>query len=114
MTEQALNWYYYIGIKHDNLANSNYRIFLVDTLNFCFWSDSEDLFTVTHNNKDYTGYWSLCAAINRAVDEHIPILSPSYWRDMTEEQLAHIFRSSTNTQVPQFKERLAVLHVRIS
>jgi hypothetical protein len=93
MTEQALNW-----------------IFLVDTLNFCFWSDSEELFTVTHNNKDYTGYWSLCAAINRAVDEHIPILSPSYWRDMTEEQLAHIFRSSTNTQVPQFKERLAVLH----
>ena len=49
------------------------RIFLVDLLNFSFWSDLDrddtgncpDRFTVSFNNQLYTGYWSLCAAINR-------------------------------------------------
>ena len=47
----------------------NFRIFLVDTLNFSFWSDDGDKkFAVTYNNKQYAGYWSLCAAVNRALD----------------------------------------------
>lgn len=42
-------------------------IFLIDTLNFSFWSDSEK-YTVKYHNEIYTGYWSLCAAVNRATE----------------------------------------------
>ena len=56
-------------------------IFLVDTLNFSFWSDQElvevpanfkmsnvDKYTVIYKQVAYTGYWAMCAAVNRALD----------------------------------------------
>ena len=45
-------------------------IFVADTLNFSFWSpDDNSKFAVTYKGQRYTGYWSLCAAMNRAIDE---------------------------------------------
>ena len=45
-------------------------IFVADTLNFSFWSaDEKKKFAVTYKGHTYTGYWSLCAAMNRAIDE---------------------------------------------
>lgn len=45
-------------------------IFFADTLNFSFWSPDEDKkFVVKYKGKEHTGYWSLCAAMNRALDE---------------------------------------------
>lgn len=41
-------------------------IFVVDTLNFCFWSPDAAHYSVSHNGKRYTGYFALCAALNRA------------------------------------------------
>lgn len=50
--EQALEW-----------------VFLLDTLNFCFWSDDrEEKFGVNHRGRLWTGYRSLCAALCRAVE----------------------------------------------
>lgn len=46
-----------------------FRVFLADTLNFSFWSASdEEKYMVRYGGSDHTGYWSLCAAINRALD----------------------------------------------
>lgn len=45
-------------------------VFFADTLNFSFWSaDESKKFMVTYKGQDHTGYWSLCAAMNRALDE---------------------------------------------
>ena len=46
-------------------------IFLMDLLNFCFWSDSasSEQYAVEYRDKTWTGYWSLIAAIQRALDE---------------------------------------------
>jgi hypothetical protein len=46
-------------------------IFTMDLLNFSFWSDrcSEERFAIEYKGKKWTGYWSLVAAINRALDE---------------------------------------------
>lgn len=53
MSEDAVNW-----------------VFLVDALNFSFWSECEDYkCLVKYKGKMYSGYWSLCAAVNRALDE---------------------------------------------
>lgn len=47
-------------------------IFIMDLLNFSFWSDvsnSEERFAVVFRGKRWTGYWSLVAALQRALEE---------------------------------------------
>ncbi|KAL6050688.1 Queuosine salvage protein [Balamuthia mandrillaris] len=86
-------------------------IFLVDTLNFSFWSESEERpFAVAYRGNTYTGYWSLCAAVNRALEEGIPFTSAEYMRDVTKEKLRHIFRSETEEELPMLEERVGVLN----
>lgn len=44
---------------------------MVDTLNFSFWTTEGDPshgYSVRFGGEEYTGYWSLCAAINRALE----------------------------------------------
>ncbi|CAH8564574.1 unnamed protein product [Heterobilharzia americana] len=81
-------------------------IFVTSLLNFSFWSNSDTQFEVLYKSKVYVGYWALCAAVNRAIDEGIDILNPAVYQDMTEEQLKHIFRSNTTESIPLFNERL--------
>lgn len=47
-------------------------IFTMDLLNFSFWSKETDVskrFAVEYRGKRWTGYWSLVAALQRALDE---------------------------------------------
>ncbi|KRT81414.1 hypothetical protein AMK59_5121, partial [Oryctes borbonicus] len=82
-------------------------IFVVDTLNYCFWSlENETGWTVEQE----TGYFALCKAINRAMREGIDILNPKFYSSLTEEQLSKILRSDNDVQIPLFKERLKCLH----
>lgn len=78
-------------------------IFLVDLLNFSFFSDETDVdkqFYVTYKEEKFTGYWSLCAAVNRALDAGIPITSPSFWREADDEMLWEIFRGEGVEPLP--------------
>ncbi|RKP23574.1 UPF0553 protein C9orf64-like protein [Syncephalis pseudoplumigaleata] len=88
-------------------------IFVVDLLNFSFWSDagefSPDRYTVVYNGQSYTGYWALCACINRAIDEGLPMTQASFYANATDEQLSAIFRSDTSEQIPLLAERIRLL-----
>ena len=46
-------------------------IFTMDLLNFSFWSekDDEERYAIEYRGKKWTGYWSLVAALQRALDE---------------------------------------------
>ncbi len=46
-------------------------IFTMNLSNFCFWSErsAEDRFAVDYKDRKWTGYWSLVAALQRALDE---------------------------------------------
>ena len=84
-------------------ANTVGWIFLIDLLNFSFFSDEPDVnkrFYVTYDGEQYTGYWSLCAAVNRALDAGIPITSPEYWLEAEDETLYGIFRGEGEEPVP--------------
>ena len=84
-------------------------IFLMDLLNFSFWSDEKDAFTVKYHDKRWTGYWSLVACIQRALEEGIAITSPSFWIDegnCSDDLLRHVFRSSTSVALPLLEERI--------
>jgi len=54
--------------KDENAINF---IFTMDLLNFCFWSykGPDERFIVEYRGKKWTGYWSLVAALQRALDE---------------------------------------------
>lgn len=56
--------------KSKNEATAAF-IFTMDLLNFSFWSESndEERYTVEYCGKKWTGYWSLVAALQRALDE---------------------------------------------
>lgn len=85
-------------------------IFLIDTLNFSFWSEPDQYYKVTYHNETNTGYWSLCAAINRAIEEGYDIASPKYYSSVTLETLQHIFRSDDQVEIPLLKERHRILN----
>ena len=90
-------------------------IFVLDLLNFSFWSSSSDssqVFAVEYNGKIWTGYWSLVAALQRALAEDIPITTPSFWIDeerCNEDLLKNIFRSCNAEGMPMLQERIDCL-----
>jgi hypothetical protein len=104
--------------KEKNEATVDW-IFTVDLLNFSFWSstDSEDTgrsesqrYSVDYKGKLYTGYWSLVAAINKALDRGIPITTPSFWLSEGFPEIAEkIFKSATRESIPMFDKRIEVL-----
>ncbi|XP_073407567.1 queuosine 5'-phosphate N-glycosylase/hydrolase-like [Dendrobates tinctorius] len=86
-------------------------VFFADTLNFSFWSEEEDKkFLVKYKGKEYSGYWSFCAAMNRALDEGIPLTTASYYSNITMNQLKHVLRSDSDFPIPMIEERLEILH----
>lgn len=53
-------------------------IFTLDLLNFSFWSeekDEEKRFSIEYRGKKWTGYWSLVAALQRALDEGMSLFA---------------------------------------
>ncbi|KAF2728747.1 hypothetical protein EJ04DRAFT_546647 [Polyplosphaeria fusca] len=97
--------------KDENTVNF---IFTMDLLNFSFWSEKSEAerFAVSYKDQRWTGYWSLVAVLQRALDEDIPITTPSFWaneEECSEEVLKKVFRSETDEEIPLFQERLKCL-----
>jgi hypothetical protein len=91
-------------------GNAIQFVFVVDVLNFCFWSPPNALpnekYTVCFKGNAYTGYWSLCAALQRALEEGTPILDANFLAESDEKQWNHIFRSDTPTSISLLAERV--------
>ncbi|XP_050739305.1 queuosine salvage protein-like [Eriocheir sinensis] len=95
------------GLTDGQIAN---WVFLIDTLNFCFWTpDGQPKFTVNYQGKTRTGYLGMVAAVNRALGEGRPMHDPAHYSSLTLEDLKHIFRSDTPSQMPLLEKRLEVL-----
>jgi len=106
LTKATLNW-----------------IFLISSLNFSFWSEKEEHDRYGVEWRDgwsskatviWTGYWSLVAALNRALEEGIPITEPAFYSDellCPDSLITHIFRASAQSTetIPLLKERIAIM-----
>jgi hypothetical protein len=97
--------------KDENTVNF---IFTMDLLNFSFWSEKndEERFAIVYKGKRWTGYYSLVALLQRALDQDIPITSPEFWIDeeqCTDEILKTVFSSGTEEEIPLFEERVRCL-----
>lgn len=81
---------------------------MIDTLNFCFWTPGN---ATKWQVCGETGYFALCAAINRAQRNGIDITNANYYSKITIEELAEILRGDDNeTKVPLLEERVKCLH----
>lgn len=88
--------------KPDNPSACNW-IFLIDTLNFCFWTPGE---ARKYNVEGNTGYFALCAAINRAIKDGIDVTNPKVYSEFSLDDLENIFRSDDGvTKIPLLMER---------
>ncbi|TKA75107.1 hypothetical protein B0A49_02382 [Cryomyces minteri] len=105
--------------KSNDAATADF-IFTTDLLNFCFWSErgAAERFAVEYRGRRWTGYWSLVACLQCALDDvdvwgaDIPITTPSFWRneaDCPDSLLHHVFRSATAEEMPLLRERIACL-----
>jgi len=97
--------------EHHPSSNDVYApnwIFLIDTMNFCFWTPGD---ATKWKVNDNTGYFALCAAINRAMKEGVDITNPVYYSNITTSELEHILRSDDGvTKCPLIEERVQILH----
>ncbi|GAA5883242.1 hypothetical protein JCM16303_007325 [Sporobolomyces ruberrimus] len=99
-------------------------IFLVSSLNFSFWSSlpSQKRYGVEYETacdgkaKEgegevvWTGYFSLLAALHRAIEEGIDVTNPRwYGKEATDEDLRRVFRSDQEEEMPLLDERIRVL-----
>ena len=87
--------------KSKDEATVNF-IFTMDLLNFSFWSEKseEDRFAVNYKGRKWTGYWSLVASLQRALDEGIPITSPEFWIDEGNAEEDFDAATSTSANAP--------------
>ncbi|TFY65508.1 hypothetical protein EVJ58_g1933 [Rhodofomes roseus] len=99
-------------------------IFVISSLNFSFWSEREgfpDRYGVdwrtgwgSEERKVHTGYWALVAAINRAIEEGIPITDSGFYSSSNEcpdGVIEHVFRPAAQCSetIPLLRERIAIL-----
>lgn len=91
-------------------------IFTMDLLNFSFWSEKSDSerFAIVYKGKRWTGYWSLVALLQRALDMDIPITDPTFWIDeekCSDEVLRTVFSSGLEDgeEISMFEERVRCL-----
>ncbi|XP_012273350.1 queuosine salvage protein isoform X2 [Orussus abietinus] len=79
-------------------------IFVVDTLNFCFWSPKG---AAKWSVNGHTGYFALCAAIKRAIDDGKPIYDSNFYSRITKDELKTILRGDDDAcEIPLIEERV--------
>jgi hypothetical protein len=96
----------------DGSARTVTAVFVLDALNFCFWSeqpDPNDRWRVAYNGATLDGYWALAAALKRAIDAGTALWDAAYLADIPEADLAEILRPAdpTGQAIPLFPQRLA-------
>ncbi|MCX7839691.1 MAG: queuosine salvage family protein [Anaerolineae bacterium] len=76
-------------------------VFLLDTLNFCFWGKPK--WGIVYRGKRLDGYWALAAALKRALEKESHFADSEFLARLDPRQLARVLHG--NTIIPLFTER---------
>jgi len=91
----------------DSTARSVNYLFLLDTLNFCFWGKPK--WGIEYKGKKLDGYWALAASLKHAAEENPRVLDAEFLANISPQELAHILRGRSETEsppgIPLFAER---------
>jgi len=90
---------------YDSNAATAEWLFLLNTVNHCFWPDvGSPPWTVEYNNEALSGYWALAASFKRAMEEGLYIHRATTLAELDSHTLAHIFRG--RGKIPLLEERV--------
>ena len=83
------------------------KIFLLDSINFCFWSAKGKPQWQIKDPKGivYSGWKALVASFDRALSLNLPLLDADWLKQLTLAQAREIFRGLNNTDIPLLKKR---------
>lgn len=86
-------------------------LLVLDTLNFCFWSDDPNhRWRVTWRGELVDGYVALVAALTTAVEAGYPIHNAEWLANVSERDVAAILAPARgHTEIPLFSARVANL-----
>jgi len=85
-------------------------LFFANTVNFSFWAGEDEAeYVVTYCGQTYTGNMALWAAINRALDQGINLIQPTYFKDLSLETLGKLLQGDQGVPIPLLQERLDCL-----
>ena len=105
--ESAEN-YWGSGVPCD-IAAAVQRVFLEDTVNFCYWAEAgREPWHVKwpENEPVKNGRYALAACFNRALGHRVPILNADFLAAMTLDQAAEIFAGDDESVIPLLSEPL--------
>ncbi|MBI5035501.1 MAG: hypothetical protein HZB51_33670 [Chloroflexi bacterium] len=88
---------------HDGTARTVNYLFLLDTLNFCFWGKPK--WGIDYNGKHLDGYWALAAALKRAIQKDSRIAEGDFLARISPQELADTLCVSGTGTIPLFTER---------
>ncbi len=86
-------------------------IFILDTVNFCFWAKkNEEKWKVEYPKGNISDGWkALVACFDRAMEEKIPISDCGFLEHITLAQVKKLFRSCNGTEIPLLEKRFGFL-----
>ncbi|XP_039278441.1 queuosine salvage protein [Nilaparvata lugens] len=93
-----------VGLTEEKLVN---WLFVVDTLNFCFWPINGGNWEVNAKGQVHTGYFALCAALDVSNDSEVDMTNPAYYSQMNLNDLQKLLQIDYD---PLLKQRLDALH----
>jgi len=102
---------------HPNQANSSNVdwVFMTSALNFSFWNlENEPQYLVTYKGKTQNGYMSMCAAINRTLENGIALTDPKFYKEITKSQLDEYLMGDSSVPCPMIEERVKCLHGKLN
>ncbi len=92
----------------DGTAVTAQWIFVLDTLNHCFWPEVGSApWQIQYGSEVLSGYWALAASLKRAMEEGIAIHQAKTLATLESHTLSQIFRG--RGEIPLFEKRLANL-----
>lgn len=93
-------WNYAYHFFDGSERTVNY-VFLLDTLNFCFWGKPK--WSITYRGQQLDGYWALAAALKRALEKTAYFADAEFLACLEPRDLARVLRGTTT--IPLFTER---------
>jgi len=89
------------------IQNSPQKVFLLDTINFCFWPKKvQDKWTVEYPKGVITKGWqALVSSFDRALGEDTPLLNSQFLSNLSFADTQHLFRSHNKNNIPLLEAR---------
>ncbi len=91
-----------------NLADDVQRVFIEDSVNFCFWAGKgESKWQTKLPNGDLaSGWFGFHSCFDRVVKENSYALDTEYISSISPEDTRNLFRSADGTEIPLLKKRI--------